>query len=664
MSQTYYLSQIVTLLGTAVAVSWLFRLVRLPSIIGFLITGLVIGPSGWQLIPRVSVEQFAELGLILLLFTVGLELSPEPLIKSGKRLLTATGVQVFVTVVLTLLVLNFFSPPSLSTGAVIGLAVALSSTAIVLKQMSDRGETTSTTGVIITGILLLQDVLVIVVLLIVSLTSARQAGGWQTIAIRSAVGLAGLAASVLVARRILPFILSQVSRHGGRELITLCAVLAACGGAWLAGVAGWSPALGACIAGLLLAGADERHQLVAEISPFRDVFNALFFVSLGMSAELGIAFDHLALVAGAILATLLLKSVVTAFAVRAAGWPMRVGIQVGIALCTVSEFSYVVVQQAHEANLVPASVLNIVVVYAVGTMMLGALLYPLAKPVSVFVSDRLFQGQAPARSETSDPAREHFKNHVVIVGYGVTGSNLSRMLTATRVPHCVVEMNQGLVKKARLAGEPVVVGDATRMSILFHAGIDSARVFVTAINDKQATQRIVAQVAARRPDLYILARTGFASDIEELSRRGATLVIPEDFETSIEVAAHVLKTFGIPDNIVEAQIAAVRAGGYAMLRGMPTTRAANAELIRILERTTTQTFYIGEGTYPCGLTIGQLNVRAVTGCMIIAAVRSGKVTTNPGPGFTFLANDVLVLVGAHAQIEAAKALLNRQDAPP
>lgn len=661
MSDSHQLSQIVVVLGTGLVVAWLFRVVRVPTIIGFLITGIAIGPSAGRLIPPEQVSQFAELGLILLLFTVGLELSPEPLLRSGKGLLIATGAQIAVTMVVTALVLSFCSSLGLMSKAVIGLAVALSSTAIVLKQMSDRGETTSTTGLITTGILLLQDVIVIVVLLVASIASTKSGGNWRAAAAQSVGGLAGLTIIVIAARRLLPIVLMQIVRHGGRELITLFAVLMACGGAWLAALAGWSPALGACISGLLLAGADQRHQLVAEITPFRDVFNALFFISLGMSVQLSTAFAHLPILVTAILATLALKSVITAIAVRVAGWPSRLGLHVGFGLCTVSEFSYVLALQAHGMNLLPAEALDMMVVYAVGTMMLGALLYPLAAPVAVFAANRLLAGAVDAEPDPSHGGHAPFDNHVVVVGYGITGSNLCRMLKATHVPHCVVEMNQSLVQNARDAEEAVIVGDATRMSILDHAGIAKARVLVVAINDKQATQRIVGQVSARRPELYILARTGFATDIEALYQRGATLVIPADFETSIEVAAHVLKKFGVPDNIIEAQVNVVRTGGYAMLRGTPTTRAAQTELMKILERTTIQTFYLAEGSTPCGLTIGELNLRATTGCTIIAAVRSGNPTTNPSPDFRLQANDVLVLVGAHPQIEAAKVLLQHKD---
>ena len=663
MDQLYYVNEAVIVFGTALAAAWLFRLVRLPSIIGFLVAGMAIGPSGWGLIAHDDVGRFSEFGLVLLLFTIGLELSPEPLLRVGPRLVAVTVLQIGATMAAAMAVLRLLTPLALTPIAILGIAIALSSTAIVLKQMSDRGETNSTTGFITTGILLLQDVIVIILMLVLSLVASGPEPKWDQAILRGALGLGGLAAVTLAARRLLPFLLDQVIRYGGRELITLFAVLMACGGAGLAGLAGWSPALGACIAGLLLAETDQRHQLVAEITPFRDVFNAMFFVSLGMLANLDVFSSHVALIGGAILATILLKPVFTALAVVGLGWPLRLGLQVGIGLCTLSEFSYVLAREAHRIQLIPSGAMDVLVAYSVGTMTVGALLFPAAGPVAAWVSARLRRDVPESAALKPAGKDDGFKNHVIIVGYGFTGSNLARMLKATHVPHCVVEMNRGLVKQARQAGAPVVVGDATRMAILEHAGIDEARALVLAVNDTQATQRVVAQVGKRRPDLYVLARTAFVRDIDTLYELGAKVVIPQDFETSVEVAAHVLKQFGIPDNVVEAQIASVRSGGYGMLRGKPTDRAAHAELIKILERTATQTFYLEEYSFACGRTLAEVNVHALTGCMLIAVVRSGVPTTNPPSDFQFRRNDVLVLVGAHRLVEAAMALLERRDAP-
>ena len=368
-------------------------------------------------------------------------------------------------------------------------------------------------------------------------------------------------------------------------------------------------------------------------------------------------FPFLALI---IAGTMIMKTVIAGGGVVFAGWSIRIAIQVGIIMSMLSEFSYVLALQAYTAGLIEASTLGVIISYAVGTMMAGALLFPITRPIATFLADKI-SDTAPdsEQSISTDPS---LQSHVIIIGYGPTGVNLARMLKATHVPHCVVEMNRANVAAARRADIHVVVGDATRMSILKHAGIDNARVLVVAVNDKHATERIVAQVAARRPELYILARSDFVNEIDRLRQLGAKLVIPQDFETSIEIGAHVLRQFGIPDNIVEAQIASVRAGGYAMLRGKATDRAATAELIKILQRTATQTFYIGKDSAACGKTIAETDLRARTGCMIIAVVRAQKPTTNPSPDFRLAANDVLVLVGAHQQIEAAKKIL--EGAPP
>jgi CPA2 family monovalent cation:H+ antiporter-2 len=656
MEHSYFLNEIVVLFGTALVVAWLFRALRAPSIIGFLITGMAIGPSGWGLVAQEHVATFAELGLVLLLFTVGIELSPEPLARTGKRLFVVTSGQVAATALVVVLFLTIATGFGLGAKLIMGVAIALSSTAIVLKQMSDRGETNSTTGLIMTGILLLQDVVVITLMLILSLAFPESDGGGGGVLFRTIAGLGGLAVIIVASRRFLPTILDSVTRYGGRELITLFSVLMACGGAWLAEKAGWSPALGACIAGLLLAGVAQRHQLVAEITPFRDVFNALFFISLGMLVQTSILINHFPAVMGAIVLTLVLKAAITTGAVVAAGWPLRIGVSVGVGLCTVSEFSYVLAYQAQQSGLLPEGLLDFVIVYAVGTMMAGALLYPVSGRVALYIS-RLVRRDGAVGAEPEPENTERFQNHVILIGYGFTGQNLAKMLKKTHVPHVVVEMNQSHVKAAREAESPVIVGDCTRMSILELAGIDTARALVIAVNDLESTRLVVAQASARRPDLYILARTAFVSNIEKLYSLGAKLVIPEDFETSIEIAAHILKQFGVPDNVVEAQIAAIRSGGYGMLRGKPTDRAAHVELIKILERTAIQTFYLDGDSFAKDKTLAELDLRAKTGCTVIAAVRAGNPTTNPAPDYLLRANDVLVLVGAHRQIEDAKALL-------
>lgn len=657
MHDTSFLNQTVLLFGAALFVAWLFRVVRAPAVIGFLVAGLTIGPSGLGLITSEAVSQFAELGLILLLFTVGLELSPAPLLRNGGRLVLASMLQIGATIFLAAGAIRAFSDVPLIACFVLGVAVALSSTAIVLNQLSERRQTESTGGAIITGVLLIQDVFVILLMFFLPVLGAGAGVDWRTSTIRGLVSVGGFAVSVVAAKYVLPFALQLVIRWGGRELITLFAVVMAAAGAWLASLAGWSPALGACMAGLLLSQTPLSHQLFAEIVPFRDVFNAIFFMSMGMLVDLTAVADHLPYIALAIVITLILKTLVAGGAVIAAGWPMRFGLYAGLGLCTVSEFGYVLAREADRLGVLPQGVMAHLVAYMVGTMMLGAMLFPLADRLADWLSQWWKPREALPTLGPGDEAFAVLTEHVIVIGYGLNGQNLAQVLGATKIPFCVIEMNHSLASLARGQGHRVLVGDAARIQILQYAGVDTARALVIAINDQQATRRIVVQARAARSDLYILARTRYTAELDVLHSLGAQEVIPEEFETSIEIFSHVLKHLGIPDNVIQAQVTMIRSGRYGMLRGQPAA-VRPADLIGLLEATATQTYLLEPGSSACGRTIRDVDLRAKCGATIIAVVRSGKPLTNPAPDFQFQPADVLVLVGGHKQLDEAKALLS------
>lgn len=653
MHQIDFLSDAVLIYGIALLVAWLFRYIGAPSIIGFLVTGLLIGPPGLGLIAQDDVGALAELGLVLLLFMIGLELSPTPLLRMGRGLLRASVMQIGLTAAVAFGACFWGLRVGWPVGILIGVAVSLSSTAIVLKQLSDKGTSDTLVGRVTTGVLLIQDVFVITVMLLLPIFAGGGAD-WRHTLVPSVLGVAGLVVALVAGRRILPWLFERIVLPGGQEFMALFAVVAAFGGAWLAGWVGWSLPLGACIAGMLLAEADARHQMAADVLPFRDVFNALFFVSLGMMADIDLALAHAAGLGALIVLTLIGKSVVTSVAVRVGGWTWRPALQIGIGLATVSEFGFVLVREANKLELVSDDLLSFFVVYALGTMLFGAAMVPLAPSLATALAGLLERDDARVPEEQGDkPLR-----HVVVVGYGPNGQNLGKVLEATRIPFVVVEMNHRLVSLAKENGAQVIAGDACRLGILKHAGLEDARAAVIAINDPGATSRVVAQVRSLRRDIYILVRTRFDSELDELYRLGADRVISQDFETSIEISAYVLKEMDVPDNVVEGQLAALRSGRYGMLRGLPVDREASEELRKVLELTATRTHFLSEGRAVCGRTIAQVNLRAETGVTIIAVVRNGKPWTSPPADFVLKDGDVLVLVGAHVQLEAAKGVLN------
>lgn len=655
---TDVLADIVLIFGAALVATLVARAIRAPAIIGFLLAGIAIGPSGLDFVHEHDVHTLAELGLIFLLFTVGLELSPAPLIQMGARLVLATTVQVGATAALGAVVLWMFCGVAFLPALILGLVLTPASTAIVLKQLSDRGELESAAGAVSTGVLLLQDVLMILLLVLLPMFSAPGGASWGPLLRTVGIALGGLVLIGIVARFAMPMLVRFVFRESSREVMTLFAVVTAITGAWLASLAGWSPALGAAVAGLVLAATDVRHQLFAEIMPFREVFNALFFVSIGMLADLAAARAHLFPLLASVVCVIVVKALLAAVGVRVAGWPTRVAAAVGLGLCTVSEFGYVVASQAAAQSIISAEWLGVVVLLAVGTMFVGAALVPLAAPLSIVVSRRSDGTRIVESTGASTAVPSSERAHVIIVGYGLNGRNLAGVLRSTGIPFTVVEMNPRLVKQAQATGAKVVLGDAARRTILDHAGLATARAVVICINDQAATRRIVSQTRAARSSVFILARSRHVSELEPLYRIGANVVIPEEFETSVEIFAQVLSEFGVPGNVVEQQISLVRAGHYGMLRGRPQDRAATQEWLRLLEVSATRTFLLPADSPFAGKTIRETELRAVTGVTIVALTRSGRPIGNPSPDTQLESNDVLVLVGAHAQIEAAKRRLD------
>lgn len=652
MTDSNFLSQIVILFGTAVAVAWLFRIARAPSILGFLITGILIGPSSAGWIERESVTQFAEIGVILLLFTVGVELSPEPLIRAGKGLVKSTAIIIPGIIVLTTIVGMAILDQSFLIALLLGIACSNSSTPIALKQLSDRNELRTLLGTLTAGSTLLQDTFLIVAMALMPLF-APGVPGQQHSTRFTLIAFGVLVAVVLVARRVLPYVISQLLARGGHELTALFAVLMAAGGAWLASIAGWSPALGACITGLLLANADVRHQIVADIVPFRDVFNALFFISMGMLVNVDYAVENAGALAFAVVAAVVLKAGITACGIRLAGWPGRIGFQVGCAICTVSEFAYLLLFEAERSGMVTGDFLEATTVFVVGTMIVGAAGLPFG---TWLVFRRGEPGSESAGEEQENP--RGLSHHVIVVGYGVNGQNLAHVLTRTHIPYCVVELDQRFVDLARERQVPIIAGDAARAAILDAAGLRHANALVVGINDIQATRRIVSLARSFSRRIHIVVRTPYVSELDELTRRGADVVVPADFEASVRIFSHVLEQFGVPQNILAAQIAAVRAGGYGALRGVSTTQESLEDLLKVLNLSATQTYFLPEHSPAVGNSLKELDLRNRTGVSVIAVVRDRNPVTSLDADFRLAANDVLVLVGSHADLQKARELLH------
>jgi len=655
MSESSFLRDLVITLSAALLVLLPSRRLRIPSAVGFLLTGSIIGPGALGLIddPR-HVEMLAEVGVSVLLFVIGLEFSFARLREIGRAFLLAGPLQVVGTIAVVaglLLVPPVGATPK--TAVFAGMLAALSSTAMLLPLLTQRGEIHAPQGRLILGILLFQDfALVPMLILIPALAGERGLAA----ASGAVVGMASAAAVFLVARYLMPRLVNVVIRSGVRELYVMMAVAVCLGASLVTKTLGLSPALGAFLAGILVSESEYAHQIVAEILPFRDLFTSLFFVSIGMlliPARLAGQWQEV----GAWLVLILVaKSLVGGLVVRALGFPARIAAVTGISLAQVGEFSFVLASVGRAHGLMTPEQEQSFLAIAVLSLALTPVLVNLGAWVGTRGATRPAGGvAAPVERAPSDTG------HVIVVGYGINGRNLARVLRETGIPYVILEVNPVLVRRALREGQPVRLGDASRREAVAACGVREAAVVVLAISDPSATRVAVALTHEINPKAHIIARTRLVSEVAELTRLGADEVIPEEFETSIAIFARVLRRFHVPGNVVRLQERALREEGYGFLREGDGAGTLVDSVSRMIEGTTTDTFYLGPDSPAVGRTLGQLNLRRSTGALVIAAVRGGKHHPSPEPEFTFQPGDILVLVGDHAALEAAFEALSPPD---
>lgn len=645
-----YLTDIVVLFGAALVVISVSHRLRVPPVVGFLATGVLVGPSGLALVDDVHhVEVFAELGVIFLLFVIGLEMSPDRLRQLGRYALQGGSLQVgLTTVVVALAAVSLDQAPA--RAVYLGFVVALSSTAIVLKLYSERRALDAPHGRVVMGVLLLQDFLIVPLLLVVPVLASAGEAGTGEIALRFGAGLALVAAVFAGGRYVVPPLLRLIVHTRIRELFVLGALFACLGAAKATELLGFSPALGAFLAGLLIAESEYHHQVLAETAPFRDVFSSMFFISIGMLVDLGAVRGRPAEVLAAGAALIVVKAVVAVLAVRSLRLPWRTAVIAGLGLAQVGEFSFVLIRSGREHGLLPAELYQLSIAAAVLTMALTPPLIAAAPRLASWLT-RLRGGGAPAGGEAPGLA-----GHVIIAGFGLNGRHLARVLRSARKPYLAVDLNGCTVRRAKQEGEPILYGDVTRRDILERCGVASADIAVLALSDPPALRKALRLARQLNPRLTLIARTRQLAEIEELMGCGADEVIAEEFETSIEVVTRVLTRLHLPRSIIRAEARLLRGDGYQMLRA-PDVPGLSEELSRALAAGAADSFLLAAGHGAVGCTIRQLDLRQRSGATILAVIRGATPLPNPPADTLLAAGDVLVLVGSHAEIDAAFGVL-------
>ena len=656
-SEVTILRELIILLAASLPITFLFHKIRLPALMGFLITGVLIGPHGAAVITETSaVERLAEIGVVLLLFTVGLEFSIADILRSGRRFLLGGGLQVVLTIGVVALIAFAFRYP-IPQDLFFGFLASLSSTAVVLKMYSDRAELDTAHGRLATGILLFQDMAVVpLMLLLPVLGQMGTSAGISPLAIATSLGTAvlGLVAVFLASRKVVPFLLHQAIRLRNREIFFLLVVLLCLGTAWITFRLGLSLALGAFIAGLIISESEYSHHIVSDILPFRDYFASVFFISIGMLLEVRYFIDHWPLLIVLTTALALIKTGLVTGTALLLKYPLRSSLLAGLALAQVGEFSFLLAQQGEQHGLISGDVFQAFI----NTSILTLLATPFIMQAAPWVADRfrLLQPEAPEQ-----PNICALTGHTIIAGYGLNGRNLARTLKATHIPYSVLEVNVDTIRRARDEGEPIIYGDITREDVLIRAGVPCARVIVFAISDFAATRMAIRHVRRLNPSIFILVRTRYAAEVDELLRFGADQVIPEEFETSIEIFSRVLHQYHVPGNIIANQINLVRFGGYEMLRGVSLDQEKIGRIASLFAAATVDNIQVQPGHPGIGRSLRELDIRKASGASVIAIVRNGEAMTNPGPDEMLQADDIVVLLGSHKELDLAAGLLTRRN---
>ena len=648
------LRDLLLLLLASVPIVFIFRRLRLPSIVGFMITGVLIGPHGFALIRDVhAIEVLAEIGVALLLFTIGLEFSLRRLLDMKRLVLLGGGLQVTFTVLAVMAIAYLLGRPS-NQAIFFGFLFALSSTAIVLKSYIDRAEIDAPHGRAGVGILLFQDLSIVPMMLMVPILSGTGGVSIGKISATLGIALATIAAIIFTARTVVPTLLFQIVRLRSPELFIISVVLLSLGTSWLTSQVGLSLALGAFIAGLVLSESDYSHQIVADILPFRDVFNSIFFMSIGMLLSVTALYADVVTVLAWVVALTIGKALLVFGVVRLLGYSLRISTMTALGLAQIGEFSFILAKTGVEQNILGEADYQRFLAASIMSMIATPFLIKVAPRIgyalqSVFSPDSLLERSVAG----FDPSGADLRDHVIIIGYGLNGRNLAKVLRRTGIPYVVLELNAEVVREANKQGEPIVYGDATRKEVLNHVHLGLARVLVLAISDPAASRHTVSLARQMNPEIHIIVRTRYMTEMSDLRLLGANEVIPEEFETGIEIFSRVLRKLGIGRHAIQHQVDEIRSEGYEMLRTPSLPVIDLGKISEALSAASTETVLVEPGSPAAGNSIAELRLRKVTGVSIIAVVKDGNSDINPGPETVLNEGDLVVLIGTSENVDQA-----------
>lgn len=653
MPEMLLLQDLLVLFGLGIVAVVLFHRLSLPPVLGFLITGVVCGPYGFKLVDDVhKIELLAEIGLVLLLFTIGIEFSVKTFLRLKRFLLIAGSLQLLGTIAGGALITHFTGMPW-PAAVFIGMLLSLSSTAIVIRILEYRGDLDSAHGRTSLSILIFQD-LCIVPMVLATPFLAGQEGNLMEVAILTGKAILFLVLAATVARYLVPWLLNQVARTKRREAFVLAIILLCLGTATATSHFGLSMALGAFIAGLIISESKYSHQALGEVLPFREVFNCLVFVSIGMLFDVRILLASPIAVATALLVVIAGKALIGAAATAIMGHSLRVALMTGFALAQISEFSFVLAKLGLNVGVLDAQTNQLFLAVAILSMFLTPACLGVATKLSGWMEKILPASWTAGRNSTPDDGTEKLTDHVVIVGFGLAGRNLAAVLNKLNITYTVIDQDPVVVRREKARGTRILYGDAAREEILHHAGIDKARVLALTVSDLDTLVRGAELGKRLNPNVHVIARARFVDEVPQLLKVGVQEVISEEFVGAMEFLTRVLRNYLLPSEIIEGFAQQMRSDQGQTWQSLYEAHRPGEGLPCIPCDLSVEVRRVAPGAALCDKNLLDSGLRKETGVTVVAIQRpTGELVTNPSWRHQLHAGDSVVILGDRKQLVLA-----------
>ena len=676
MFESQVFVQLLILLGSVTAVATLCYYLKLPTIVGFIFAGMAVGPAGLGLVSSLpNADSVAEVAVVFLMFTIGLEFSFKRLLALRREFLLFGFTQVVLTIMVTAIIARRALGVSLGEGLFLGILVSLSSTALVMKLLTDARDLESPYGRSSLSILLFQDIATIPMMLVLPLL----AGHGQVLANLAPLPIARTLWEVcaflvglwVATRYLIPFLMERIVATRSREVFFFTVLFVCLGTAYLFELSGLSLSLGAFAAGLMISESPYGRQVTADITPLRDSFLGFFFASVGMLLDLRFVWAHIGVIIIVALTIFLVKAFVLALVSLFNRQPVTIAVIVALILNQIGEFSFILASRGLDLGIIDQSIYQYFLCISVLSMMATPFLFrlaprfALARPLSLWKLASAGRAALPVKAKVKAAAKQSLtakrgdlrSGHAIIIGFGITGQNVAAAMSSLGIPYQAIELNYEVVKKLKRKGVAIHYGDATRADVLEHAGIDTAGLVIVAVFGAKLLGSILGLVRQLRPDVQIIVRAQYVRDVEAIRHEPRTDIVVAEIETTVELLARSLRVYGVAAEDIRRYMEQARLQLNTHSQTGSSLASPNLSLPSWEALSSIRPLRIGTQFYAHGKPLVDLGLPRRTGAAVVTVFREGLGTTVPTGTFVLKANDVVHVVGSPEALQAAEDLL-------